>query len=92
MRQTKPSVGILVNPASGRDVRRLVAKASVFQNTEKCNMVYRILGALGILGVEEVFMMPDVGGVACHYNSLASTWPAWKSGIHADRTFPGNAY
>jgi len=66
MRQTKPSVGILVNPASGRDVRRLVAKASVFQNTEKCNMVYRILGALGILGVEEVFMMPDVGGVACH--------------------------
>ncbi|MDD2336568.1 MAG: NAD(+)/NADH kinase [Geobacteraceae bacterium] len=66
MKQTKPTVGILVNPASGRDVRRLVAKASVFQNTEKCNMVYRLLGALGVLGVEEVFMMPDVGGVACH--------------------------
>ena len=66
MRQTKPSVGILVNPASGRDVRRLVAKASVFQNTEKCNMVYRLLGALGFLGVGEVFMMPDVAGVACH--------------------------
>jgi predicted polyphosphate/ATP-dependent NAD kinase len=66
MRQTKPSVGILVNPASGRDVRRLVAKASVFQNTEKCNMVYRLLGALGVLGVGEVFMMPDVAGVACH--------------------------
>lgn len=66
MKQTKPSVGVLVNPASGRDVRRLVAKASVFQNTEKCNMVYRLLGALGVLGVEEVFMMPDVAGVACH--------------------------
>lgn len=66
MRQTKPSVGVLVNPASGRDVRRLVAKASVFQNTEKCNMVYRLLGALGVLGVDEVFMMPDVAGVACH--------------------------
>lgn len=66
MRQTKPSVGVLVNPASGRDVRRLVARASVFQNTEKCNMVYRLLGALGYLGVEEVFMMPDVAGVACH--------------------------
>ncbi len=65
MRQTKPSVGVLVNPASGRDVRRLVAKASVFQNTEKCNMVFRLLGALGVLGVGEVFMMPDVAGVAC---------------------------
>ncbi|MDD2321272.1 MAG: NAD(+)/NADH kinase, partial [Geobacteraceae bacterium] len=66
IRQIKPSVGVLVNPASGRDVRRLVAKASVFQNTEKCNMVYRLLGALGILGVGDVYMMPDVGGVACH--------------------------
>jgi predicted polyphosphate/ATP-dependent NAD kinase len=66
MRQSIPAVGILVNPASGRDVRRLVAKASVFQNTEKCNMVYRLLGALGMLGVGEVFMMPDVAGVACH--------------------------
>lgn len=66
MKQTNPAVGILVNPASGRDVRRLVANASVFQNSEKCNMVYRLLGALGILGVGEVFMMPDVAGVACH--------------------------
>jgi predicted polyphosphate/ATP-dependent NAD kinase len=66
MRQLNPAVGILVNPASGRDVRRLVAKASVFQNTEKCNMVYRILGALGVLGIDEVLMMPDVAGVACH--------------------------
>lgn len=66
VRQSKITVGVLVNPASGRDVRRLVAKASVFQNTEKCNMVYRLLGALGTLGVDEVFLMPDVGGVACH--------------------------
>jgi predicted polyphosphate/ATP-dependent NAD kinase len=66
MRQPNPAVGILVNPASGRDVRRLVAKASVFQNTEKCNMVYRILGALVVLGIDEVLMMPDVAGVACH--------------------------
>ncbi len=29
-------------------------------------MVYRLLGALGILGVGDVFMMPDVAGVACH--------------------------
>lgn len=66
MKHKNPAVGILVNPASGRDVRRLVAKASVFQNTEKCNMVYRLLGALGVLGIGEVLMMPDVAGVACH--------------------------
>lgn len=66
MRQATSPVGILVNPASGRDVRRLVARASVFQNTEKCNMVYRLLGALGMLGVGQVYMMPDVAGVACH--------------------------
>ncbi len=66
MKHDNPAVGVLVNPASGRDVRRLVAKASVFQNTEKCNMVYRLLGALGVLGIGEVFMMPDVAGVACH--------------------------
>lgn len=65
-RTKETAVGILVNPASGRDVRRLVARASVFQNTEKCNMVYRLLGALGALGVGQVFMMPDGAGVACH--------------------------
>jgi predicted polyphosphate/ATP-dependent NAD kinase len=57
-------VGILANPASGRDVRRLVAMASVFPNTEKSNMVLRILSALGSVGVPEVIMMPDRGGIA----------------------------
>jgi len=59
-----PLVGILANPASGRDVRRLVAMASVFPNTEKSNMVLRILSALGSVGVPEVIMMPDRGGIA----------------------------
>ena len=64
MHKTKPTVGIIANPLSGRDVRRLVTKASVFQNAEKSNMVLRILGVLGKLGVDEVFMLPDVSGVA----------------------------
>jgi predicted polyphosphate/ATP-dependent NAD kinase len=58
------AVGILANPASGRDVRRLVAQASVFQLSEKCNMIVRILAALGSVGIGEVFMMPDVIGLA----------------------------
>lgn len=58
------TVGIIANPASGRDIRRLVARASVFPIAEKCNMVTRLLVALGATGIERVFMMPDVGGVA----------------------------
>ena len=92
MRQTKPSVGILVNPASGRDVRRLVAKASVFQNTEKCNMVFRLLGALGVLGVGEVFMMPDVAGVACHIMHSLQYGRHGSPATMPEVQFPGDAH
>jgi predicted polyphosphate/ATP-dependent NAD kinase len=60
----KPStVGIVANPASGRDIRRLVSQASVFPTAEKSNMVQRMLGALGALGVERVLMMPELTGI-----------------------------
>jgi predicted polyphosphate/ATP-dependent NAD kinase len=59
-----PTVGILANPASGRDVRRLIARASVFPAVEKSNMILRMLSAMGSLGVREVLMMPDTGGIA----------------------------
>ena len=36
-------VGIVVNPASGKDIRRLVAKASVFDNQEKRAIVRRAI-------------------------------------------------
>jgi hypothetical protein len=37
------SVGVVANPASGRDVRRLVTGASVFDNAEKGAMVHRLM-------------------------------------------------
>lgn len=41
-------VGIIANPASGKDVRRLVARASVFDNREKSAIVRRaLIGAIG---------------------------------------------
>jgi len=43
------SVGIVANPASGKDVRRLVARASVFDNQEKQAIVIRALA--GIMSV-----------------------------------------
>ena len=58
------SVGVVANPASGRDIRRLVAGASVFGNADKAGMVYRLLGGLGAAGVERVLMMPASDGLS----------------------------
>ena len=78
-----PTVGILANPASGRDIRRLVAQASVFQTAEKSNMVARTMAGLGAVGVTRAFMMPDLGGIAggvnraiqIHDNMSVDPWP-----------------
>ncbi len=53
------AVGIIANPASGKDIRRLVAQASVFDNNEKVNIIRRTLRALDALGVRRVLIMPD---------------------------------
>lgn len=57
------TVGVIANPASGRDIRRLVAGASVFGNAEKGSMVYRLLVGLGAVGVDRVLMMPATSGI-----------------------------
>lgn len=62
-----PTVGVIANPASGRDIRRLVSGASVFDNGEKGNMVYRLMVGLAAVGVGHVLMMPAASGV---YDSL----------------------
>ncbi len=56
-------VGIIANPASGKDIRRLVAHASVFDNHEKAHILQRVLLALDALGVERVLYMPDYYGL-----------------------------
>lgn len=56
-------IGIIANPASGKDIRRLVARASVFDNNEKINILQRILLALDAARVDEVLIMPDYYGL-----------------------------
>ncbi|MFZ5633328.1 MAG: ATP-NAD kinase family protein [Bacillota bacterium] len=56
------SVGIIANPASGKDIRRLVAHATVFDNNEKVNLIRRILLGLDSLGVRRAWFMPDYFG------------------------------
>lgn len=66
------TVGIIVNPSSGRDIRRLLSRASVFPNGEKINIVLRLLAGLGALGVAEALLMPDEAGIAASIEREAS--------------------
>jgi hypothetical protein len=50
---------ILANPASGKDIRRLVAHGSVFDNQEKVRMVRRLILGLEKAGVTKILYMPD---------------------------------
>lgn len=54
------SVGIIANPAAGKDIRRLVAQGRFVPNQEKVNILKRILAGLDAVGVERVLMMPDM--------------------------------
>ena len=56
-------VGIIANPASGKDIRRLVSHATVVNNNEKVSIVRRLLLALYAFGVRRVEIMPDHFGI-----------------------------
>src|SRR5437763_300560 len=56
---SSPLVGIIANPASGRDIRRLVAHGTVFDNNEKTAIVRRVLVALEAVGIRRVAYMPE---------------------------------
>lgn len=53
------SIGIIINPASGKDIRRLVSHATVMDNNEKMNIVKRAILGAAAMGVEEFLLMPD---------------------------------
>lgn len=53
------TIGIIANPASGKDIRRLVSHATVIDNNEKVNIIERIVLGAQQFGVSKVLMMPD---------------------------------
>ena len=83
-----PTVGIIANPASGRDIRRLVAHGSVFSNNEKVNIVRRVLLGLDAVGVDRVLCMPDtfricdraLDGLTLHLKAEELPMPVSDSG------------
>ena len=70
-------VGVVANPLSGRDIRRLVTQATVFPTAEKASMICRILAAFGALGVHRALLSTDLGGIsAAVYRNLKRRRPS----------------
>lgn len=52
-------MGIIANPFSGKDMRRLVAYGSVMDNLSKVRILQRVLAGLREAGIRQVLYMPD---------------------------------
>jgi predicted polyphosphate/ATP-dependent NAD kinase len=57
------TLGVIANPVSARDIRRVVANAGNLQISDRVNIVLRVLAAAGACGVERALLMPDRGGI-----------------------------
>ena len=58
------TVGIIANPAAGKDIRRLVAHGRVVSNQEKANILRRVFAGVVSAGVDRILVMPDHSGLA----------------------------
>ncbi|MBO9680999.1 MAG: NAD(+)/NADH kinase [Acidovorax sp.] len=65
------AIGVIANPSSGRDLRRLFSWGSTFSMAEKINAVLRLLSSAGALGIQEAWLMPDTSGLAREVQSRA---------------------
>lgn len=72
-------IGLIANPASGKDVRRLVARASVFDNQEKGAILRRVLaGIASTPGDKRIAFLDDPHGIASRALEESAT------GLHSD--------
>jgi predicted polyphosphate/ATP-dependent NAD kinase len=55
----RPTVGVIANPAAGKDIRRLVAHGSNTDTESKVHIVRRVLVGLASAGTQRVLFMPD---------------------------------
>ncbi len=60
----KRPLGILINPVSGRDARRLFARASPSSHESKRNQVERIIVGAAASGVERIILVHDAFRIA----------------------------
>jgi NAD+ kinase len=57
------TVGLVANPVSAHDIRRVIANASTLQIADRANIVLRVLAGLSAAGVPAVTVMPDRKGI-----------------------------
>ena len=57
-------IGLLANPAAGKDIRRIVARASVFDNQEKAAIVRRAVAGAVAAGAGHFHYYADGHGIA----------------------------
>ncbi len=81
------SIGIIANPASGKDIRRLVSHATVIDNNEKINIVERIVLGAQALGVESVYMIPDSYNMGYRVEDKLNTCDELKCEINVINMF-----
>lgn len=82
-----PVVGIIANPVSARDIRRVIANAASLQITDRANIVLRVLACLKACGVGDVLMMPEKGGIRAHVERGLA-----RSGNLGEHSFPRVSY
>lgn len=58
------AIGIIANPMSGKDIRRLVSHATVIDNNEKINIIERVVLGAQKMGVDTVVLMPETHNMA----------------------------
>lgn len=63
MNRKRKSIGIIANPASGKDIRRMIAYGSAFDNSDKVNIVRRIILSASSAGVDTVYYMKEYYGI-----------------------------
>lgn len=56
-------VGIIANPISARDIRRVISHAGNLPINDRANIVLRMMAGLAASGVDEVVVMPENGGI-----------------------------
>ncbi len=74
------TVGVIANPASSRDIRRIVARGPATTTNDKINSLARLMEGLAATGVKNVLSMSDAGGIAAGLAGIAAKasamhWP-----------------
>lgn len=76
------TLGLIANPVSARDIRRIVAHAGNLPIADRVNTVLRVLQGARAAGVERALLMPDRGGIRALLERHL------RRGHDADRSLP----